>query len=137
MGAQNRNLIAQDDLRERVTKSDVHRSRLAALCAEFEHEGLLDQVEMESRYRRVLDALPQDAQVVIVLANEVGLHGVHPWHARLNNALAAVAAGRKNVLMLDPADQINSADDMIDVNHFKRDVYHRMYRTLLRNISEI
>lgn len=160
VGAQNRDLIAQDAIRESVGKTDVHRERLAVLCEEFEHEGLLDQPEMEVRYARVLDALPKDAQVVIVLANEVGPQGfddhpkearswrtrlsnalgrrpgVHPWHERLNIALAAVAKGRKNVLLLDPADQINSAADLIDLNHFKRDVYHRMYRELLDRLSK-
>lgn len=142
VGAQNHDLIAKDELRAAVAETDIQRARLNRLCSAFEHEGLLTQDEMERRYRIILDALPVDFLTVIMLAPERGpvqfrspKTPAHPHHQRLNQALRAVAKGRERVVLLDPADFIDGAEDMIDLNHFKRPVYHRMYRHLLDVLS--
>jgi hypothetical protein len=44
--------------------------------------------------------------------------------------------GRDNVMLLNPADHINGAEDMIDLNHFKRPVYHSMYREVLHRLTD-
>lgn len=142
VGAQNQDLIARADLRDTVAKTDAQRSRVATLCAEYEHVGLLDQPALEARYTKLLDALPRDADVVLMLANERGpAHfanpdmPAHPHHIRLNAALRKVAGARENALLLDPAQNISGAQDLIDLNHFKRDVYHRIYRDLLDQLG--
>ena len=142
VGAQNHNLIAKDELRAAVAETDLQRERLDILCGDFEHEGLLSSEEMEMRYAAILNHLETTSQVVLMLAPERGpLHfqntekRVHPHHARLNGALRKAAFGRKNVMLLDPADFINGPEDMIDLNHFKRPVYHRMYRDVVDRLS--
>ncbi len=144
VGAQHHNLINKADLRQAVAETDMQRARLQILCEEFEHEGLLSQDQMENRYARVLDAIPKGAPVVLMLANERGpLHFQdinkpdHPHHKRLNVALREVAKSRPNVILIDPADHIRSAEDMIDMNHFKRPVYHRIYLDTLAQISAL
>lgn len=138
IGAQNHNLIDRTDLRATIAKTDLHKERLEVLCRDYEYEGIMSQSEMEQRYAAVLDQLPATAEVVMILAAERGpLHfkdpnkPSHPYHQRLNAALRNVAQGRTNVMLLDPAALIEGAEDMIDLNHFKRDVYHRMYRAIL------
>lgn len=142
VGAQNHDLIAKTELREAVAETDVQRQRLGILSRDFTHQGLLPDAEMTLRYTRILDHISQDAQVVIVLAPERGpLHFAnpdrppHPHHQRLNVALRAVARGRENIILLDPADFIEGAEDMIDLNHFKRPVYHRMYQSVIERLS--
>ena len=142
VGAQNHDLTTRDELRRAVARTDDQRARLRRLCAYFTHDGLMDDGEMRARYRDILDRLPPDAPVVLVLANERGpLHHAdpgkapHPHHRRLNLALRAVAEGRENVFLLDPAAHIHGAQDLIDLNHFKRPVYHRMYCDVLARLT--
>jgi FkbH-like protein len=142
VGAQNHDLIAKTELRETVAETDVQRQRLNVLARDFTHLGLLQSDEMERRYARILDNIPASAQVVIVLAPERGpLHfanpdrSPHPHHQRLNAALRKMALGRRNVMLLDPADFIDGAEEMIDLNHFKRPVYHRMYRNIIERLG--
>ncbi|KIN65790.1 HAD family phosphatase [Sulfitobacter noctilucae] len=142
VGAQNQNLIARAELREAVAETDIQRQRLNVLCRDFEHEGLLGDAEMLERYTTILDAIPDDVQIILVLAPLRGpLHFQnperpdHPHHKRLNAVLRQVASGRTNVMLLDPADFIEGAEDMIDLNHFKRPVFHRMYRAVLDHLG--
>ena len=142
IGAQNHDLIAREDLRAAVAETDLQRQRLETLCTEFTHEGLLTDEEMGERYARILNVLPTDAPVIIVLANERGpLHyqspdrPAHPHHVRLNIVLRQLARGRPNVMLLDPADHIEGPQDLIDLNHFKRPVYHRMYRDAVERLA--
>lgn len=142
VGAQQHDLIEKAELREAVARTDVQRARLATLCEGFVHRGTLSEEEMMRRYARILEALPQRNEVVLVLANERGpVHfanphmAPHPTHSRLNKALRHVARGRDNVLLLDPADHIRGPEDLIDLNHFKRPVYHRMYRDVIKRLA--
>lgn len=142
VGAQNHDLIAKTELRDAVAETDLHRSRLGTLCRDFEHVGLLDADQMQQRYAQIIDALPNTAPVVVVLANERGpLHfhdpskPDHPHHKRLNNALRLVAEGRQNVILIDPMAHISGGCDMLDLNHFKRPVYHRMYLDALGQLA--
>ena len=144
IGAQNHDLIAREDLRAAVAETDLQRERLAVLAERFDHEGLLSQDQMEARYTCVLDHVPPNCPVLLVLANERGpLHHQdpsrpdHPHHARLNAALRTVAAGRRNVVLLNPADHIAGAGDLLDLNHFKRTVYHRLYRDALGRLTAL
>ncbi|MDF3415041.1 hypothetical protein HKX54_11290 [Sulfitobacter sp. M57] len=143
VGAQNHDLIAKSELREAVAKTDPQRQRLAVLARDFTHAGLLTSSEMARRYDRILDQIPTDAQVVVVLAPETGPvqlrnpeRSPHPHHQRLNAVLRQVAGQRGNVMLLDPADFITVAEDMIDLNHFKRPVYHRMYQDVIQRLSQ-
>ena len=143
VGAQNHDLIAKDELRAAVAQTDIQRSRLETLCRDFEHEGLMGEVEMRARYTLILEALPPDADVIIVLANERGpLHfqnpgrPEHPHHKRLNSVLRQIAARHDNVILVNPADHIRGAGDMIDLNHFKRPVYHSIYREVLNRLAD-
>ena len=142
IGAQNHDLIAKAELREAVAETDVQRQRLEVLVRDFEHLGLLSQEVMEQRYAYILDHIPASVEVIVVLAPERGpLHfqnpdkPSHPHHQRLNAALRLVAQGRENVTLLNPSDFIEGAADMIDLNHFKRPVYHRMYLDVIAKLS--
>ncbi|MEW9917975.1 hypothetical protein AB2B41_00030 [Marimonas sp. MJW-29] len=144
VGAQNHDLIARQDLREAVARTDEQRKRLETLCADFVHEGLLGEDEMRQRYARILDAMPPGSTVVLMLANERGpMHyqlpdrPLHPHHARLNRILREIAQGRERVILVDPADHISGPSDLIDLNHFKRPVYHRLYRDILGRLTEL
>tara|TARA_R110002110_G_scaffold127914_28_gene307197 strand:- start:2850 stop:4619 length:1770 start_codon:yes stop_codon:yes gene_type:complete len=138
VGAQNHDLVARADLRGSLPSNAVQAARLRTLCADFDHDGVLTTQEMILRYGAFLDTLPQGAEVVLMLANEKGprqygdpTHPGHPDHVRLNQALVQVATGRRNVMVLDPAAHINGRDDLIDLNHFRRDVYHRMAQAIV------
>ncbi|KIN62870.1 HAD family phosphatase [Sulfitobacter noctilucicola] len=144
VGAQNHNLIAREELRSAVAETDVQRERLDSLCSAFRHQGLLSDDEMRRRYTLILDRLPADAAVIIVLANERGpVHYQdpskpnHPHHKRLNEVVKSAAGTRKNVILLDPMQHIQSASDLIDLNHFKRPVYHRMYNDALTQLTTL
>lgn len=142
VGAQNHDLIAKTELREAVADTDMQRQRLKVLARDFTHMGMLKSTEMARRYGCILDHIPTEVQVVIMLAPERGPmqfrtpgRPPHPHHQRLNAALREVARGRGNVMLLDPAQFIEGADDMIDLNHFKRPVYHRMYQEVIARLS--
>lgn len=143
VGAQHHNLIAKHELREAVAETDAQRARLKTLCTEYEHEGLLSDAEMQARYAHILSMVPNEADVVIVLANERGPRHFqnaalpnHPHHARQNAVLRVLAKDFENVTLMDPADYIHTADDLIDLNHFKRPIYHRIYRDAILALSE-
>ena len=138
IGAQNQDLIGRAELRAAVAQTDLQRARLACLAEEFEHIGLLSTAEMTRCYRLVLDHLGPMAPVILMLANTRGPWFFvdpkcpeHPHHLRLNTALQAAAAGRANVMLLDPAKHIKGADDLADLNHFKRPVYHAMAKEVM------
>ena len=38
-------------------------------------------------------------------------------------------------MLLDPADHIERPQDLIDLNHFKRPIYHRMYRDAVERLA--
>ncbi|MCX7558204.1 HAD-IIIC family phosphatase [Sulfitobacter sp. F26204] len=142
IGAQNHDLIAQEELRETVTQNDVQRQRLATLVRDFDHIGLLSSERMAQRYRQILDHIPTSVVVIVVLAPIRGpLHfenpdkPPHPHHQRLNEAVSRAVQGRDNVMLLDPADFIERSEDMIDLNHFTRPVYHRMYVEVIERLS--
>lgn len=143
VGAQNHDLIAKANLRETVADTGVQRERLRVLSREFTHAGVLGSDEMVRRYAHILDHIPDYAPVVIVLAPERGPLQLrdpdrppHPHHQRLNTALRQVAKERRNVMLLDPAQFIDGADDMIDLNHFKRPVYYRMYLDVITRLAQ-
>ncbi|MEP4308798.1 MAG: hypothetical protein ABJ364_03535, partial [Lentilitoribacter sp.] len=58
-------------------------------------------------------------------------------HKRLNEALCLVAQKYSSVILVDPADHIRGANDMIDLNHFKRPVYHRIYQDILTRLRDL
>jgi len=144
VGAQQHDLIAREDLRAAVCETDLHMHRTEMLARDFEHLGLLTNAELTERYTTILAALPQTARVILVLANERGPKhfqnpqaAPHPHHQRLNMVLRDVAGARKNVILIDPAKHISGEEDVIDLNHFKRPVYHRMYKEVLRRLSHL
>ncbi|WP_120503404.1 hypothetical protein [Sulfitobacter mediterraneus] len=72
VGAQNHDLIARADLRAAVAKTDLQRERLEVLCRDYEYQGLLGSDEMVARYADVLNAIPPQVHIVLMLANERG-----------------------------------------------------------------
>ena len=58
----------------------------------------------------------------------------HKHHQLLNIALRQVAEQRSNVTLLDPENHIAGARDLLDLNHFRRDVYHRLYLDLMQGL---
>ncbi|OAN71760.1 hypothetical protein A8B82_20985 [Sulfitobacter sp. EhC04] len=116
---------------------EAHLDRTVALVnrtnqRNFTKNRLPDVANLEQSKRLAHNTT---AEVVMSLATERGpLHFAdpnklsHPYHQRLNTALKNVAKGRGNVMLRDPAALIDGTEDMIDLNHFKPDVYHRMYR---------
>ncbi|UWR15372.1 HAD-IIIC family phosphatase [Sulfitobacter sp. M368] len=141
VGAQNHDLIARADLRAAVAKTDVQRERLNILSRYFEHLGLLGPGQMVQRYTQILDVIPPQVQIVLMLANERGSlfflnrdKPRHRHHQILNTALRQVAEQRPNVMLLNPENHIHDAQDLLDLNHFRRDVYHRIYLELLEGL---
>lgn len=141
VGAQSHDLIARADLRAAVAKTDLQRERLEVLCRDYEFEGLLGPDEMVARYARILNAVPPQVHIVLMLANERGPlfflnrdKPRHKHHQLLNIALRQVAARRSNVTLLDPENHIAVAQDLLDLNHFRRDVYHRLYLDLMQGL---
>lgn len=142
VGGQHHNLISRSDLQRLLPANDLQRQRLTTLCAEYEHHGILTFSQMTERYAAVLDALPGGAEVVLMLANERGPAHFddpdspgHTGHVQLNNALRHVAKGRSSVMLLDPAEHINGSEELLDLNHFRRDVYFRMARQIKERFS--
>lgn len=144
VGAQHHDLIARSDLRDAVARTDLQRERLKVLAEEFEHVGMLTADQMLARYGMILDHLSEVAAIVVILANERGplcfqdsAASPHHRHVEHNDVIRSLARSRPNVVLIDPADHIRGADDLIDLNHFKRPVYHRMYRDVLERLTKL
>ncbi|MDF1726215.1 MAG: HAD-IIIC family phosphatase [Sulfitobacter sp.] len=131
IGAQHHDLIARADLRENLAQNPAQRRRLGHLASNYSHLGIPSEAEMVRRYGLILDRIGPTRHLALMLANEVGPAGWdsgqrHAGHARLNRALRRASAGRPNVALIDPAQAITGRDDLIDLNHFRREVYWRL-----------
>lgn len=142
-GSQGKDLISDSGLRSSITKGPDQKKRLEVLCEEFTHDGILAKHEMVQRYTNIFDNVPSGAQAVVLLANEKGLNffdrgnaKLHPAHKMQNEVIRTVAKGRSNILLVNTSDFIQTRDDLFDANHFRRDVYHKLYRRILDKIDK-
>ena len=91
----------------------------------------------------IFEALPQDAAVVVILANERGPQHFstpdgkpHLNHISLNDAVRSAAETHHNVTLIDPELHIRGPQDLFDLNRFGRAVYHRIYRDIVLRLNK-
>ena len=141
IGAGKENLIKNDEVIERLKPSQIQKQRIAHLrSGGWEYVVGLTQSEMTARYRWILSQLPEATPVVLLLANEKHppcfASGVlHEDHVVYNRALRAAAKGFPNVHLIDPADFLRDANDLADINHFRRGFTSKCTNALWRKSS--
>ena len=109
--------------------NDEAREAFAFLQAGFVHQGLIGEADFKANLHAAIAAAPEDARLVINLADEV------PWpavpffaqrHAALNRWTRDVAQDAPNVTLLSIRSCIQDAGEVTSFNHFDRRVYHRL-----------
>jgi FkbH-like protein len=138
LGGGTEDLISDVELAERLINQDVHRERVNQLCAEWEYIGPLTPAQMTERYRGFLRLIPKSSKVFMTLANERGkdffLDESRPIaknHRDYNVALREAAEGFENVVLIDIGSFIDGPDDLLDINHLRRDLYFKIYQNIL------
>lgn len=118
------------------TVPDWTAARLRTLQDDYDHIGMIDENLFKENLRIILDALPKQARVVLLLGNTTlrdaklnVTHTFHEWN-RFNSWVRKVARGYSNATVVDIRDCIACEDEVADWMHFDRIVYYRLYKRL-------
>ena len=109
--------------------SDAARAGIAALREAFEHVGLADETMFKTNLRRVLDAAPAHAHVIINLMDETPFpqhETLADRHRRVNRWSLDVLADHPRVHVLRMSDFVEKDGEMIGPTHYQRMVYLRL-----------
>jgi len=144
IGALDKDLTSNESLRIKLPKNSEQIMQLDYLHENFIYEGILSCEEMVARYIKIISSIKSSSKIILILANERGLLSFansseqnNPRHKKLNNALRKASKGYSNVLLIDPAKVINTANDIFDLNHFKREVYYKLFRIIAEKLNDI
>lgn len=144
IGGAKEDLITDEATVERLAGNDVQRRTIAALKADWEYCWGFSHEEMVTRYKRVLSMVPSSSTIVMTLAND--RHPQHfsdipgVWvdenHVNYNKAVLEAVEGFDNIVLVDFGAYIQKLDDMLDINHLRRDLYFKVYQEVLSKISD-
>lgn len=101
-----------------------------------------DAPKLTAYFAEILDQIPAGVQVLILLPSEKirddkGTIINSQTHAQARKDIQVLAADRPMVSTVDIMESIHDDSDYVDVAHFTRMVYHRIYLQILENISTI
>lgn len=122
-----RDLLGRPD--HAIPESAPHaRERLAS---DYEHVGRTPVADYGANVEAILSKLPADALVVLIRLPEVKLDGGVAKRARdYNRQTAKVAAKYPNVMIKSMTEFVRDPAEMLDPNHFDRQVYFRFFEHL-------
>lgn len=138
LGGGREDLISDLASAERLIDRDMFRERVDHLRAEWEFIGPLTPAQMTERYRGFLRLIPKSSKVFMTLANERGpvyfsdeSRPIAEHHRDYNEALREATKGFENVVLVDIGSFIHEPSDLIDINHFRRDLYFKIYQKII------
>ncbi len=143
MGAAKQDLSRDQALVDRLDTNEIQRARLARLREGWEYRPGLTREEMAQRYRTILSRLPSRTRAFMTLANDrhpaffvdPERHPPEESHRDYNLALAEVAADFGNVVLIDFNAYVERADDILDINHLRRDLYFKVYQEIMNELA--
>lgn len=119
------------------TVPDWTPAALRTLQDDYDHVGMIDEGLFKENLRIVLDALPKQTPVVLLLGNttlrDAQLNVTHTFHewVRFNSWVRKVARCYPNTTVVDIRDCIANEEEVADWMHFDRTVYYRLYNRLV------
>ncbi|MDX2481767.1 MAG: HAD-IIIC family phosphatase [Desulfuromusa sp.] len=145
-GMHSRNIIANRDLDENIATTDIIRQQLEYLRENFQYNGLLSsaQVQCLKNYNDIFSHIHKRVDnIVLLLANERGPKSRdestnnerHPHHVALNKIIRKAAANFPKIKVIDVDTIIGGSDQLRDLNHFNRIVYHRIYTKIIDELG--
>jgi hypothetical protein len=142
IGAEKKDMIADTEFVARYADVDVQLERIDRLRAEWECIGCITSSQMTDRYRLILSMIPQSTKIFMTTANErprehfiLDARPVSVDHIEYNVALRKAVEGFSNVVLIDVNSYIHSERDVLDLNHFRRDLYFEMYEDILAKLE--
>jgi hypothetical protein len=119
--------------REQLIKNPNLLNAVDVLEREFTYLGLIGESDFKSNLRVILNAVPRDSQIILILHREFYGDGTVPEVAappimNVNRWTTEVADEYDNVETVPITQFIQSPDDMIDgIAHYNRMVYFRLF----------
>lgn len=143
VGAGKENMIADDATVDRLGTNEIQRARIERLKAGWEYHYGFTHEEMVARYRAILCRIPADTQIFMTVANErhpayfadAEKYPRDPDHIAYNRALREAVSCFDNVRLIDLNEYVNKSDDVLDLNHLRRDLYFKIYEEIIECIS--
>jgi FkbH-like protein len=124
---------AIEDLIEEV-RTERTQQLLNALAREFEFEGVISRELFTENLKIILDAVPPDVRVVLMLSSETSVNRgeEHAWERGkfLNEWMREAAASYPFVSLFDMRAHVKDLSEMDGIFHFDRIVYYRVFRQL-------
>lgn len=107
------------------------REAIAHLRRGFDFVGVINPVVFRDNVCRLIDALPGDKPIIILLPKDTwlddrGVEQADHFLTPSNTLLRELKARYPNVSLLDVKSHLSSSDDAFDNMHFRRQVYHRI-----------
>lgn len=138
IGTGKENYIVDDQAVDAHT-NEFSRDRIYNhLRAEWDYCEGLSHVEMVARYRSIIARLPKQALIVMTLANNRDhrhfVDATTPTDKNkdaYNRAIEEAAQNYDNVKLVDFRRLVVGPDDILDMNHLRRDLYFNIYEDIL------
>lgn len=142
VGAGKEDMITDAATVDRLGTNEIQRARIDRLKDGWEYRYGFTHDEMVARYRGILSRIPTTTRVFMTVANErhpayfldAEAYPRDPNHIAYNLALREAVAGFDNVRLLDLNKHVNKLDDVLDLNHLRRDLYFKVYEEIIENL---
>lgn len=143
IGAGKEDLSRDEAAVDRLGTNDIQRARLKTLRESWDYVYGLTHYEMVSRYRSILSQIPERTRVFMTLANDrQPPFFIDParWprdenHLAYNRALRETAAYFSNVSLIDFGAYVHKEDDLLDINHLRRELYYKVYQEMIGHLA--
>jgi hypothetical protein len=120
------------------TKSEIDEfNRIATLAKQYYEKIPSDDLTKHmARYKTILDHVPENALLVVLLPNYLENKSGRPefiaHQAALNELFKAAGKDRPNVRFIEMTSLLETIDDVLEAFHlhFRRAVYRRLYETI-------
>ncbi len=137
-------LTTDDELLDRfLPADDIQRKRIETLRREWSFIGGLTPSQMEDRYREIIRRLPDTTSVVMVVAHEKHGHyydgytdAIHHAHIDYNRVIHNLASEFSNIILVDATPYVTKREHILDVFHFQRIIYHKMYCDMIDGLKK-
>lgn len=143
IGTGKEDLTVDDEVIARFMAPDDRRhERIARLRSEWDFVGGLTQTQMEERFSDIVSKIPNETTIIMVVAHEKHGHyysgyvdAIHHDHIVYNEAIRSVAKKFNNVFLIDASPYITEREHILDVFHYQRMVYYKMYCDLMEIVK--
>ncbi|MGH2341445.1 HAD-IIIC family phosphatase [Segnochrobactraceae bacterium EtOH-i3] len=130
-------LLPEEDA-ENSSDPDVLRIR-DLVARDYEQIGLISEEDFKLNLRVGLSRIPRNTQIAILLARPVfevdGQAKPLPSVIRLNTWIEDVVVEFPHVRIYRIEDYVTSASDVMTATHFKKYVYHRLFKDFIADVA--